>query len=87
MKKIESLPDGCDDIVASADGLTGRVAKKSGIFADLERVVNCSGVGGTNASVGTSVFGVEGGRKGGTGLQMHSRSFSQNFATLEVAAE
>ena len=60
-KKFETLPDGCDDVVASADGLTRRVAKKSGIFADSERVVDCSGVGGTNASVGTSLFKVEGG--------------------------
>ena len=43
-KKFGTLPDGCDEVVAFADSLTGRVpvAKKSGIFADSERVVNCS---------------------------------------------
>ena len=40
-KKFGMLPDGCNEVVAFADGLTGRVAM-SGIFADSERVVNCS---------------------------------------------
>ena len=74
-KKFGMLPDGCDDVVASADGLKGRVAKKSGVFADSERVVNCSGVGGTNASVGTSLFELEGGREGGTELPANAFSF------------
>ena len=74
-KKFWTLPDGCDEVVAFADGLTGQVAKKSGIFADSERVVNCAGVGGTNVSVGTSLFEVEGGRESGTELPANAFSF------------
>ena len=74
-KKFWTLPDGCDDVVASADGLTGRVGRKSGIFANSKGVVNCAGVGGANVSVGTSLFEVEGGREGGTELPGNAFSF------------
>ena len=87
MKKFGTLLDACDDIVASADGLTGRVAKKLGYsptwngLSTVRELAEPMQASGLLYSKLKEVEKVE-----PNCLQMHSRSLGQNFATLEVAA-